>query len=78
MEEVLKQRIQQRAFEFLKDITNENNHTQKELRSIYKEVGRSMYKLKNTYSMVQLITDIINEEYVLIGIDPEDLNLFIE
>jgi len=74
----LKKRITQQGFEFLKDVTHDNDHTDKELRSIYKDTARVMYQVRNTYTLRQLIVDILAEDYSCIGILSDDIELFLK
>ena len=74
----IKQKITQQGFEFLKDVTEDNDHTDKELRSIYKDVARVMYQVRNTYTLRQLIVDILAEDYSCIGILSDDIELFLK
>ena len=75
----VKARITQQGFEFLKDVTHDNDHTEKELKSIYKDVARVMYQVRNTYTLRQLIVDtLVAEDYSCIGILSDDIELFLK
>ena len=74
----VKQRITQQGFEFLKDMTEENDYTDKELRQIYKDAARVLYQVRNTYTLRQLLVDILAEDYSCIGILSDDIELFLK
>ena len=74
----VKQKIAQRGYEFLKDVTHDNDYTKKELRQIYKDAARVLYQVRNTYTLRQLIVDILAEDYSCIGILSDDIEMFLK